>query len=107
MVGVSCHGVTVLASRFWCCRGNNLQGKLHQSEKVEHGLKLEMENNVLQGFEIGRVTEWCRKKYRFQPHITPYCSFFDESSESDLALRTVHEIHNIVLVGGASANGRE
>lgn len=33
---------------FWCCRGNNLLGKLHQSEKVEHGLKLETEYNVLQ-----------------------------------------------------------
>lgn len=27
---------------FRCCRGNNLLVKLHQSEKVEHGLKLEL-----------------------------------------------------------------
>ena len=31
---------------FWCCRGNNLLGKPHHSEKVEHGLKLETQ-------------EWC------------------------------------------------
>lgn len=41
----------------WCCRGNNLLGKLHQSEKVEHGLKLETECNALQCCGIGRVTE--------------------------------------------------
>lgn len=28
------------------CRGNSLLGKLHQSKKVEHGLKLETANNV-------------------------------------------------------------
>lgn len=42
---------------FWCCHGNNLLGKLRQSEKVEHGLKLEMENNVLQAFE-NRQSDW-------------------------------------------------
>lgn len=31
---------------FWRCCGNSLLGKLHQSKKVEHGLKLETENNV-------------------------------------------------------------
>lgn len=68
---------------FWCCRGNNLLGTLRHSEKVEHGLKLEM----LQAFEIGRVTEW-RSVFssELQISITHHTLLFSfgEASESNL-----------------------
>lgn len=40
-MGVSCHGATALASRSRVAVVTTFLGKMHPSEKVEHGLKLE------------------------------------------------------------------
>lgn len=74
---------------FLCCRGNNLLGKMHQSEKVEHGLKLET------GCKCAAVL-WNRKRHEQPCHMyapeTHYSlllnPFYELVTGSSLALHT-------------------